>query len=208
MKVAWRGRIVSVQPRITLGRSFNERWHEYLGYVLTIEGVVAAEGREFAVAIGKAAHTKHQFRVADVVSGQAEPRLDSTGADVVELHKASGLRVVERPVADAPPGPPWCGTAPALDTYRERGCRRLDARTYAARCRACLWGCLMPVTMIVDHWKPDIRRYRTETFCYGPKSCRLYRAGPTRKVPGRRGMTYEEEDWVDRDETSRREDDE
>ncbi len=26
---------------------------------------------------------------------------------------------------------------------------------------------------------------------------RLYKAGPTRKVPGRQGMSWEEEDWVD-----------
>ncbi|MCU0690035.1 MAG: hypothetical protein MUF54_01405, partial [Polyangiaceae bacterium] len=35
------------------------------------------------------------------------------------------------------------------------------------------------------------------TFCFGPLNCRRYRAGPTRTVPGRKGMVYEEEDWVD-----------
>ena len=76
--------------------------------------------------------------------------------------------------------------------------------TYHRHGRSCTWGCLMPVEMIIDHWKPDVRRYRQETFCYGPKSCRLYRAGPTRKVPGRRRMTYEEENWVDAEETGHR----
>jgi hypothetical protein len=32
----------------------------------------------------------------------------------------------------------------------------------------------------------------------------VYESGPTRKVPGRRGMSYEEEDWVDEDATSHR----
>ncbi len=32
----------------------------------------------------------------------------------------------------------------------------------------------MPVEMIIDQWNPSRRRYRTETFCYGPLSCRLY----------------------------------
>jgi hypothetical protein len=45
---------------------------------------------------------------------------------------------------------------------------------------------------------------RFETFCYGPKSCALYRAGATRKVPGRKGMSWEEEDWVDEDATEHR----
>jgi hypothetical protein len=55
----------------------------------------------------------------------------------------------------------------------------------------------MAVEMIIDRWNPNERRYRTETFCYGPRSCRLYRSGPARKVPGRRGMTYTEKDRVD-----------
>ena len=60
------------------------------------------------------------------------------------------------------------------------------------------------VEMIIDHWNPSKRRYRTETFCYGPRSCSLYRSGPARKVPGRHGMSYTEEDWVDDEATSRR----
>ena len=42
------------------------------------------------------------------------------------------------------------------------------------------------------------------TFCYGPKSCPVYKAGAPRKVPGRKGMVYVEEDWVDEQETSHR----
>jgi len=66
----------------------------------------------------------------------------------------------------------------------------------------------MAVEMIIDQWNPSKRRYRTETFCCGPRSCPLYRPGPQRKVPGRRGMTYTEEDWVDEEATSRRAPDE
>jgi len=29
---------------------------------------------------------------------------------------------------------------------------------------------------------------------HGPRSCPLYESGPARKVPGRHGMTYTEED--------------
>jgi hypothetical protein len=62
----------------------------------------------------------------------------------------------------------------------------------------------MPVEMIIDHWNPQQRRYRREIFCYGPKSCRLYKPGPKRVVPGRRGMKYVEEDWVDENATAHR----
>ena len=63
----------------------------------------------------------------------------------------------------------------------------------------------MPVEMIIDQWNLRRRHYRTETFCYGPRSCPFYQAEPARKVPSRRrGMTYTEEDWVDDEATSHR----
>jgi hypothetical protein len=61
-----------------------------------------------------------------------------------------------------------------------------------------------PVLMIIDQWNPSNRRYRTETFRYGPRSCPLYRSEPVRKVPGRRGMSYTEEYWVDEEASSHR----
>ena len=71
--------------------------------------------------------------------------------------------------------------------------------TYDSKCHSCIWGCVMPVEMIIDQRNPDRRRYRTEIFCYGPLSCSAYKPGPTRKVLSRNGMMYEEEDWVDQD---------
>ena len=62
----------------------------------------------------------------------------------------------------------------------------------------------MAVEMIIDQWNPSKRRYRRETFCYGPKACPLYAAGPERKVPGRNGVSWTEGDWVDEDATSHR----
>ena len=98
-----------------------------------------------------------------------------------------------RAIKQTPP-PPWRGVPPPLSVYRERGHRRLAARTYEEKCTTCIWGCQMAVEMIIDHWNPSKRRYRTETFCYGPRSCSLYGSGPARKVPGRHGMSYTEED--------------
>jgi hypothetical protein len=66
----------------------------------------------------------------------------------------------------------------------------------------------MAVQMIIDQWNPSKQKFRQETFCYGPKSCSLYHPGPPRKVPGRKGMSWTEEDWVDEDATSHRSDDE
>lgn len=73
-KVLWSGRVVSIQPRIRLTRSFDERTHSYLGYCLLIEGMLGNESRVFSIGIGKAAQKKHQFRVGDNVSGESVTR--------------------------------------------------------------------------------------------------------------------------------------
>jgi hypothetical protein len=202
-KIAWEGEVLSVQPRIRLTRSFDQRSHSYLGYVLRIHGTLGGEAREFVVALGRGAHEKHQFRVGDRVLGAGGLVADSR-LETADIYKASGLKIVEKASGAVADPPPFLGSTPALEIYRERGHRRLAATTYRTKCTACMWGCEMPVEMIIDQWNPSLMRYRRETFCYGPKSCPVYKAGPTRKVPGRKGMSWEEEDWVDEDATSRR----
>ena len=64
----------------------------------------------------------------------------------------------------------------------------------------------MPVEIIIDHWdRYGKRKYRYETFCYGPLNCKLYKAGPNRKVEGRNGVVWVEEDWVDEQNVEHRE---
>ena len=202
-KIQWTGDITSAQPRIRLTRSFDQRDHSYLGYVLAVDGTIGGECRQFLVAIGKGAHEKHQIQIGMSVSGEgvpvADPRLETA-----ELYKISKLRVLEDTPGRATSPPPWHGVPPDLPVYRARGHRRLDVRVYKARCSTCIWGCRMPVVMIVDHWNPSQRRYRFETFCYGPKACTFYRPGKCRVVPGRRGMSWVEEDWIDEEATRHR----
>jgi hypothetical protein len=145
--------------------------------------------------------------VGDEVSGESLPVADAR-QDPVEYYKASKLNVLSRSEEQMGPSPPWHGVPEDLETYRWRGHRRLSARTYESRCKSCIWGCRMPVVIIVDHRQPEKKRYRFETFCYGPKSCRLYKPGPQRKVPGRHGMVWEEPDWVDEEATAHRQWDE
>ncbi len=207
-KIRWSGVLTSVQPRIHLSRSFDQRSHSYLGYVLRIDGDIGGERRQFLVAVGKSAHAKHQFHVGDNVSGVGIPVADRR-RETAELYKVSQLKVLSRATNETSgEGPPWRDIAPELPVYRARGHRRLATRTFKSKCQSCIWASQMAVEMIIDHWDPHQRRYRTETVCYGPLSCSLYKAGPTRKVPGRRGMTFEEEDWIDQDATSHRSPDE
>jgi hypothetical protein len=201
-KLAWEGRLTSVQPRIRLLRSFDQRNHSYLGYVLRVNGTIGGDAGEFTVAVGKSAQAKHRLQAGDLVRGESAPAAESP-IEVASYYKTSGLKVLDR-ASPAWSPPPWLGAPEPLEVYRARGHRRLAAATFEAKCRACIWGCLMPVEMVIDQWKPSQVRSRQETFCYGPKSCPFYRAGPTRKVPGRRGMVWEEEDWVDEEATSHR----
>ena len=62
-KSPWSGRVVAVQPRIRLMRSFDERTHSYLGYVLRICGTCGEESGEFLVAVGEAAHKNWFIRI-------------------------------------------------------------------------------------------------------------------------------------------------
>jgi hypothetical protein len=190
-----------------LTRSFDQSSHTYLGYSLRIDGTIGEDERSFWVGVGKEAHAKHRFNVGVEVSGACEPVSDPE-MERVKYYKATRIEVHERSPEPAADPPPWHGVPPELPVYRARGHRRLASVTYEGKCTSCIWGCQMPVEMIIDQWKPSVRRHRVETFCYGPKSCRFYAAGPTRKVPGRKGMSYTEADWVDEDATRHRGEDE
>jgi hypothetical protein len=195
-KYSFVGKINSIQPRIRLLRSFDEATHSYLGYAITMEGEIDSQKAIFSIGIGKAAHARHQFKANDVIAGECIPVPDPD-AEPTEYYKVSKLKVISRG-SISNDSEPWELEPPELEVYRERGHRRLSARTYDMKCSSCMWGARMSAEIIVDNWNPRGRRkYRFETFCYGPLSCKLYKTGPNRKVEGRNGMVYIEEDWVD-----------
>jgi hypothetical protein len=206
-KLSFRGVIISIQPRIRLTRSFDEAFHTYLGYAIRITGTIDNQQTTFSIGIGKAAQAKFNFKVNDVISGECLP-VPNADLEPVDYYKVSKLdKISEGEPASA--SPPWELVPPELEVYQARGHRRLAARTYDSKCSSCMWGCKMPVEIIVDNWNPrGLKKYRFETFCYGPLSCKLYKAGPKRRVEGRNGMVYIEEDWVDEEMTGHREMDE
>ena len=196
-KHTFKGTIISKQPRIRLTRSFDEASHTYLGYAITLEGELDNTKTIFSIGIGKAAHAKHQFKVNHVISGECVPVPDPD-TEPTEYYKVSKLKVITQSTTITNTSSPWELVPPELEVYRERGHRRLAARTYDTKCSSCMWGARRPVEIIIDNWNLRGRRkYRFETFCYGPLSCKLYKAGPNRKVEGRYGMVYVEDDWVD-----------
>ena len=180
-KLTFTGTIRSVQPRTRLVRSFDEASHNYLGYAISLRGSIGSEEREFSLGIGKAAQEKHQFRIGDAISGACLPVSDEQ-LEPVEFYKVSQLKKIAESGITSTEPPPWVDVCPDLETYRGRGHRRLAA------------------------WNPrGKKKYRFETFCYGPLNCTFYKAGPNRKVEGRNGMVYTEENWVDEQMTSHRE---
>ncbi|HAE61291.1 MAG TPA: hypothetical protein DCG38_02990 [Eubacteriaceae bacterium] len=195
-KSTFKGTIISIQPRIRLTRSFDEASHTYLGYAIILEGELDNINTTFSIGIGKAAHAKHQFKVNDTISGECVPVPDPD-LEPTEYYKVSKLKLITRSTTIINTSSPWGLVPPELEVYRERGHRRLAARTYDTKCSSCMWGARMPVEIIIDNWNPSRKKYRFETFCYGPLNCKLYKAGPNRKVEGRNGMVYVEEDWVD-----------
>ena len=148
-KIAWQGGLLSVQPRIRLPRSFDQRSHTYLGYALKVRGMVGSEAREFLVGVGQGAHAEHQFQAGAAVSGDASPVPDAR-LETAEFYKVSKLKVGPPEAVDETTPPPWRGVPPPLEVYRERGHRRVAARTYEEKCCSCIWGCRMPVEMIVE----------------------------------------------------------
>jgi len=203
-KFSFKGLIISIQPRIRLTRSFDEASHTYLGYAIKIAGTVDNQQTTLSIGLGKAAQAKFNFKVNDIISGECLP-VENPEMEPVEYYKVSKLTKITEG-GQGSLSIPWELIPPELEVYRERGHRRLSARTYDTKCSSCMWGARMPVEIIVDNWNPKSRvKYRFETFCYGPLSCKLYKAGPNRKVQGRNGMVWVEEDWVDEEATGHRE---
>jgi hypothetical protein len=184
-----------VKARIRLIRSFDEVSHQYQGYVLCLNSSGSERDEVLRVAIGPAAHEKHQFQIGDVVSGKAQPVTDGN-KEYADLYKVSGIKVERRgPLEQRRPADPEGGIAPPLEVYRGNGHRRLEPHTCATKCDRCPWGLTMPTEIILDQWDPSKKRWRLETHCYGPRDCPRYRAGAPRKVPGRKPWMV----WVDDD---------
>ena len=143
IKVRWAGRIISVQPRIGLTRSFDQRHHSYSGYCLFLNGIVGDEERGFSVGIGKVAQAKHQFQAGDEVSGEAVPVADPR-REPVEFYRASKLRLLVRaaatevaPLLSTRCLPTWRRTTPAATVAWQRARTIPGARVAcgAAGCR-------------------------------------------------------------------------
>ena len=93
-KISFQGRLLSVQPRIRLFRSFDQRSQKDLGYLLRVEGRIGEEERTFTVGIGPSVQAKVGFQVGDVVQGDCLP-VTEPNSEPAEFFKVSKLKVLE-----------------------------------------------------------------------------------------------------------------
>lgn len=124
----FKGTIISIQPRIRLTRSFDEASHTYLGYAITLEGELDNTNTTFSIGIGKAAQTKHQFKVNDVISGECIPVADPD-LEPTEYYKFSKLKLITQSTTISNTSSPWELIPPEPEVYRDKGHCRLAVRT-------------------------------------------------------------------------------
>lgn len=181
-KVAWAGVIISVQPRTSVWRyKIDNRTHYYNGYNLFLEGEVEAAAKRFSVAISEKQQMKNEFRIGDFVKGTAWTKMYSY-SEYADFYRAGNLKVINRPDGYIPiTVPPYIMPLPDMETYAQRGARMLSPACYKGKCFQCIWAAMASVVIEYD-WGVR-QKYRFESFCYGPKSCKFYKMGKPRAVP-------------------------
>ncbi len=194
-KIEWQGTILSVQPRTTVWRyRLDNRTHYHRGYNLFIDGEANGIKASFSVAISEIQQKKLVFRIGDEAKGTAWTKMYHV-SDYADYYRAGGLKITRKAEHAETSPPPYLIEPPDLATYAQRGARMLSAASYKGKCFPCAWATMSAVE-IEYNWGVS-KKYRFESFCYGPKSCKLYKMGKPRAVPYKGdGSTYDE-GWMD-----------
>ncbi len=87
------GKVISIQPRIRLSRSFDEASYTYLVYAITLGGGINDQNTTFSIGISKAAHAKHQYKMNGVISGACMP-VPNPEFEPTQYYKVSKLKLI------------------------------------------------------------------------------------------------------------------
>lgn len=206
-KIEWHGTIVSIQPRATVWRYvLDNRTHSEIGYNLFLDGTAKETQCRFSVAISEKQQEKGSFCIGDELKGTAWTKMYNE-SDYADFYRAGAIKRIksQEQTADAS-APPWKIVPPPLETYSWRGARQLSLSRWKGKCFQCAWANMSAVE-IEYNWGIS-KKYRFESFCYGPKSCPFYDMGKARAVPYKdRGTNYDT-GWLDEICTERRDWDE
>lgn len=181
-KIKWHGKIIAIQPRTRVWRYVTDnRTHYHLGYNLLIKGGSDEGKTEFWVAISEKQQQKSGFQIGDTIAGSGWTK-KYPEREFADYYRAGSLKIMncERDLEETVS--PWTGPLPDLQIYEERGARMLSKSIWQGKCLTCFWAAMANVEIQWD-FDRDIKKYRFETYCYGPKSCRYYKMGRGRSVP-------------------------
>jgi len=194
-KIEWQGTIVSIQPRTTVWRyRLDNRTHYHRGYNIFLDGEADGNKSRFSVAISEKQQMKLVFRIGDVVKGTAWTKLYNV-SDYADYCRAGGLKITQRAEQSETTPPPYLIEPPDMDTYEWRGARMLSASCYKGKCFQCVYATMSAVE-IEYNWGVS-KKYRFESFCYGPKSCKYYKMGKPRAVPYKDCGSVYDDGWMD-----------
>ena len=184
-KIVWQGTVKSIQPRTRVWRYVTDnRTHYHLGYNLFLENTSNDNGisNKFSVAISEKQQLKNLFQIGDIIQGTAwEKKYQKR--EFADYYRAGSLKILKKHdenIFSMPP--PWEMSLPFMDVYEQRGARILSLSRWKTKCFTCVWANMANVEIQLD-FDRDIKKYRFETFCYGPKSCKYYVVGKARSVP-------------------------
>lgn len=196
-KIKWQGTIVAIQPRTRVWRYLTDnRTHYHIGYNLFLDGFAKGFDGRFSVAISEKQQQGGGFGVGDTVQGTAWTK-QYPEREYADYYRAGALKRVNSAANNAEiTGPPWIMTPPDMLTYEARGARMLSQSLWRSKCFQCVWAAMANVEIMWDFDK-SISKYRFESFCYGPKSCRLYKMGKPRAVPYKGRGSSLDEGWLD-----------
>ena len=181
-KIKWRGKIVTIQPRTRVWRYVTDnRTHYHIGYNLLINGSSDDGKTEFWVAISEKQQQKSGFQIGDTIAGSGWTK-KYPEREFADYYRAGSLKIIDCERDLKQTAAPWTGALPELQTYEERGARMLSKSAWQGKCLTCYWAAMANVEIQWD-FDRDIKKYRFETYCYGPKSCRYYKMGRGRSVP-------------------------
>ena len=197
IKIEWSGTVVSIQPRTRVWRYLTDnRTHYHIGYNLFLEGFADGVDRPFVIAISEKQQQSGEFAIGDVIKGTAWTKLYPE-REFADFYRAGALKHISRADNATPiTPPPW--VMPPLDmaTYEYRGARMLSKSLWKGKCFQCVWATMSNVEIIWD-FDRKISKYRFESFCYGPKSCKYYKMGRARSVSYKNMGSSLDEGWLD-----------
>ena len=178
-RVSFQGIIKSVQPRSNVWRyRLDNRTHSMTGHNLFLTGIVDGEERNFA--ISEKQQEKYKSHIGDEINGTGWTKKYPEW-EYADYYRTGALKKLqENNVVLIKDGLPWLSEIQELSVYEWRGCRMLDKKCWRGKCFQCKWVCMANVT-IEDNWGVT-QKFRFESFCHGPKNCKLYKMGKPRAV--------------------------